>query len=241
MLKKIAFALVLITSTFYVFADEEAEEYLQKSQAAYGGVEAYKAIKTLKFEVTKDIMGNDIKFKYYYMKPDKYRLESTVKDTTLYRIIDGDSAYLKYLDTVYIIPADQVKDYIEEIHSKIAYVLPDIMDYKKDTSEYEYIGMEKLGTNPYHKIRCTDKDGNIQSFYFDKKDFFFSKLTIKQDGHVLDVIFSKEKKFGNITFPRKIEYQGDGSTYMTIEYDNIEVDSEVDPKLFAKPEGIEKR
>jgi hypothetical protein len=102
------------------------------------------------------------------------------------------------------------------------------------------LGQEKVGNVNAYKIKLTDKNNMATTFYFDPTTYYIIQQVRSGEmmGQQVDVTttFSDYKKldYGWVV-PQSLDINMGGQFSMTAKVKNIEVNKEVDPKIFDKP------
>jgi outer membrane lipoprotein-sorting protein len=114
-----------------------------------------------------------------------------------------------------------------------------VMDYKEQGNKIELMGQEKVeGVNTY-KLQLTAKeDGRITTYYIDASKYEMVKSVTSRElmGQNVDVetVFSNPKTFAGLKFYMTRVQSINGSVYQSITLSNVELNVQVDEKIFNK-------
>jgi hypothetical protein len=173
------------------------------------------------------------------MRDAKYKIENDVADIYTCQSYDGQMAWEITTPWTgnskpHIMQAEATKDIIAK--SDFDGVL---YNWKKKGYTAEFIGKEKCNNSEVYKIKLTRNDGNVENYYIDCVSFLLVKKTriIKSNGKEIESIstFSDFREIEGIKFPFTNENFTDGQFFSIIEYDSIEVNKPIDPKIFEMP------
>lgn len=176
--------------------------------------------------------------KIYKMRPDKYKMEFDIQDITAYQSYDGKTAWMTTPWTGNTQPQIMSEDASKDIKSKADYdgVL---YHYKEKEHKAELIGKDTLNNQEVYKIKLTRKDGGVEFYFIDTKDFLLLKKTTTRISRGKEVeivsLFSDYRNVQDIKFAYWNENLMGGQPYSIIEFDLIEIDKPMDEKIFSMP------
>jgi outer membrane lipoprotein-sorting protein len=100
-------------------------------------------------------------------------------------------------------------------------------------------GSEEVNGKDCYVMKLTKKDGNSDYYYVDKESYLIQKVktTTVMNGTPMDVeaIQSNYQDVGGYKMAFKTEQNVGGQTMMTLEFDSVEANVEMDDSMFAKP------
>ena len=99
---------------------------------------------------------------------------------------------------------------------------------------------DTVRNNEVYKIKLARKDGGIEYYFIGMKDFLLQKRIYKRNskGQDLEIAtyFRENKKVDGINFSYINETTMNGEPYSLIEFEKIELNPNVDEKIFTLPQ-----
>jgi hypothetical protein len=239
-MKNLKVGLLAIAALFSVTAiyAQTADEIVAKYVDAIGGKEKLKAINSVRMENTLNIMGNEAPNTTTVLNGKGYRNESEFNGAKIIQVITDKSGWMVNpmagATDPQALPDEQVKAGKSQI-----YVVP-LLDYSAKGAKAELLGQEKVGTVNAYKVKITDADNVATTYYFDPATYYLLQITRSSEmmGQQMDVTatYSDYKKtdFGWVV-PQNVEINMGGQFSMTLKLKNVEVNKDVDPKIFDMP------
>ncbi len=231
--KLVLLAGIFSIATIGVAKAQNADEIIQKHIDAIGGTTAWNNIKTLKMKGSMSMMGMEIDMTQTVVNEKGMKMEINAGGQKGYTIITNTDGwmFMPGMDKVTKLPIDQVKLSQQKLNIKMGQLVD-----KSTISKSEYIGIDTINSAPCYKILITDKDGNLQTDYFDTKTYYMmrSEMKVKNNGEDLEVAISYDdfkKQPEGIVFPMKL-----GTTQGDIVFKTLEINKPVDENIF-KPNG----
>lgn len=217
---------------------QSADEIIAKYINAIGGKEKLQGITSVRMENTLSIMGNEAPNTTTIVNGKGYRNESEFNGAKIIQVITDKGGWMinpmAGATDPQALPEDQVKAGKGQI-----YAVP-LLDYAARGGKAELVGKEKVGTVDAYKVKVTDADNTATTYYFDPTTNYLVQVTRSSEmmGQQVDVTatYSDYKKtdFGWVV-PQNIEINMGGQFSMTMKLKNIDVNKEVDPKIFDMP------
>ena len=173
------------------------------------------------------------------MRPDKYKMEFDIQDVTAYQSFDGQTGWMTAPWTGNPKPQIMQEDALKDIKIKADF---DGVIYKWKEKEHkaELIGKENLNNLEVYKVKLTRKDGGIEYYFIDTKDYLLQKkLTSRMSrGKEIEVesFYTDYRDVEGIKFSFASENFMGGQPYSSIQYDTIEINKTVDDKTFKIPD-----
>ncbi len=99
-------------------------------------------------------------------------------------------------------------------------------------------GEEAVGDKTAYKVVLTPKEGDPETYFFDKADGLLIQTQQTTEGMVVTGTMSEYKEADGVKVASKIEQAGGMMGTVVISFDTIENNVEVDPAQFALPEEI---
>ena len=177
---------------------QTADEIIQKHIDAIGGTDNWNKIKSIKRIGSMSIQGMDISYTETVVNDKGMRTDFSVMGSNNYYIITPKEgwAYMpaQGMDKVTPLPAEQMKGAAERLNTK-AGMLAD----KSGITKSEYVGKDTANNISCYKVKITDKDGNVQTDFFDATTYYLvrTEMTAKQGDTEQEVAMS----FGDFKKP----------------------------------------
>jgi len=234
---------LLFAFTFFLgltASAQTADEIIQKSIDARGGMQKLKAIKSIKAtgKLTLTGQGLEAPITLQQKRPGAFRMELTLQGKSMVQAYDGDSGWkidpFQGSSEPEKLAGDDLKDALEQ-----ADMDGPLVDYKAKGHTVELLGKEDLEGTPVYKLKVTLKSGDVHYVYIDAGNYLELKTTSKrksQGGEVeIDSYQSNYKPVNGVLFPFSIEQKAQGQTMAQIAVDKIDIDAPIDDAVFKMP------
>jgi outer membrane lipoprotein-sorting protein len=224
---------------------QTADEIIEKHLQAMGGKDKLKAVQTERIS-GKMVMGQGMEapFTMEMARPNKMRMEFTIQGMTGVQAFDGKTGWsvMPFMGKTEpeAMPDEDVKRMEEQ-----ADIDGLLMDYKDKGRQVEYVGKEDLEGTPVHKLKVTQKNGDVVYVYIDAEQF----LQLKQAGKTKirgqevesETTFGDFKTVDGLVFPHSIEQKAQGMpSGMVMTISKVEVNPGLADARFAMP-AVEKK
>lgn len=236
-LKLSILALTTLFSAASVYA-QTADEIIARNIEATGGKEKLTAIASVRMENILSVMGNEAPNTTIVLNGKGYRSESEFNGQKIIQVITDKSGWMVNpmagATEPQALPDEQFKASQAQI-----YAVP-LLNYASRGDKAELLGQEKAGDVNAYKIKITDAGGAATTYYFDPSTYYIIKVTRSSEmmGQQVDVTVTssdfKKTDYGWVV-PQNIEMNMGGQFSMTMKLKSIEVNKEVDPKIFDMP------
>lgn len=239
-MKNLKVGLIAIAALFSATAiyAQTADEIVAKYVDAVGGKEKLKAITSVRMENTLSIMGNDAPNTTTIINGKGYRNESEFNGAKIIQVITEKGGWqinpMAGAADAQALPEEQVKA------AKYQMYVEPLLDYAAKGAKAELLGQEKVGNINAYKVKVTNADNVATTYYFDPSTHYLVQMTRTAEmmGQQMDVTatYSDYKKtdYGWVV-PQNVEINMGGQFSMTMKVKNVEVNKEVDPKIFDMP------
>lgn len=240
------FAWLLVAGLTSVAAwAQTADEIIEKHLQAMGGKDKLKAVQSERIS-GKMVMGQGMEapFTMEMARPNKMRMEFTLQGMTGVQAFDGKTGWsvMPFMGKTEpeAMPEEDVKRMEEQ-----ADIDGLLLDYKEKGRQVEYVGKEDLEGTPVHKLKVTQKNGDVVYVYIDAEQF----LQLKQAGKTKirgqevesETIFGDFKTVEGLVFPHSIEQKAQGMpSGMVMTISKIEVNPGLADSRFAMPAAEKK-
>jgi outer membrane lipoprotein-sorting protein len=223
-----------------------AEQIVARNVEARGGLEAWRAVHTLKMSGRMDAGGTSdvqLPFVLSLKRPNKSRLELTFEGKNAIQVYDGSQGW----KVRPFLNRDDVEPFTSaEARSAASAAELDgpLVDYAKKVTRVELTGKEKVEGKETYKLKLTLKDGEVRLVWVDAKTFLEAKISgepRKLDGrpHHVAIYCRDYRKVNGLKVPFLMETVVQGvkkSHKMTIQ--KVTVNPALEDALFAKPSAV---
>lgn len=223
------------------------DDIIQKNIKARGGAKNWAKVENLTMEGIYVSFSEPEPFKIWRQRPDLYRFDSTRIKKFVVHAYDGKKAWwINPLmgpphDKPRIIPS---KGNLDKVTLRERFFEPVFWNYTKKSHQVELEGKEIFDDKDCYKLKVTLADSTIEFWYIDGESFLEIGMTgdtydfgIKNS---LETFFSSYKDVDSLKFPFLIESEY-GQRYRSMEIENIEINTEIEPSVFVMPDSKEEK
>ncbi len=224
------------------------QEVLEQAIEARGGLEKLRSVKSYRMKGKMSAGGGQFEapFQIEWKRPNKIRIEFTFQGMTGVQAFDGETAWavLPFMgdSTPQRLPEEQAEQLREQADFEGPYVDGEAKGYK-----VEYLGEDEVEGTPVHKLKVTNKRGEVQYHYLDAEYFLPIKITGKRKVRGQEIegetVLGDYKPVEGILFPFSIENRAAGGPVgggQVVTIESIELNVEVPDERFTMPEVEEK-
>ena len=227
-------------------ARPSAEQIVARNAEARGGLEAWRAVQTLRMSGEMDAGGTadaKLPFALSLKRPNKSRLTITFAGKDATQVYDGSQGwkvrpFLSRDDVEPFTPAEA------RSAASAAELDGPLVDYAKKGTRVALAGTEKVEGKAAYKLKLKLKSGEERFVWVDAKTFLEAKISgepRKLDGrrHDVAIYYRDYRKVNGLKVPYLLEtvVQGvKGSHKMTIK--TVTVNPALEDALFAKPSAM---
>jgi outer membrane lipoprotein-sorting protein len=240
-MRKAIAALTLGLALAAPVAAQTVDEIITKNNAAKGGVDKLKAVKTVRM-TGKITLGPGIEAPIVleFKRPKGMRMDITVQGMTVSQGYDGTKAWmlnpLQGSKTPQELAGEELKMTEEQ-----ADLDGPLVDYKAKGHTVELLGKEKVEGADAFKLKVTMKNGTVRNIFIDAENFLEikdeSKRMIRGTEMETETIAGDYKEVAGIMFPHSMDSGAKGSAQrQKVVIDKIEVNVPVDDARFKMPE-----
>jgi outer membrane lipoprotein-sorting protein len=237
-------SLAVILSLPVMANAQTADGIVKKVLDARGGVEKIKAVKSERVSGHVSFgQGAEGTFVVELKRPLKMHVEITIEGQRIIRVYDGKSS--GWMVNPFLQNKEAQPLSAEELKN-----IPDesdfdgpLVDYKAKGNEIEFIGKENLDDKPVYRLKLTNKNGDVRSYFFDASSYLLLKWEgIRKNGEQeipWESYFSEFHEVEGLKYPFRID-QGSPGTELkqTLKAEKIEIDPVIDDARFAKPASL---
>jgi hypothetical protein len=241
MKNKFLLSLVFITMIFVLNGlSQTTDEIIAKYTDAIGGKTNWEAVKSLKFTGYMNIMNMDIPYTQYVKRPGLWYMEIQVQGMKIVQAYDGTSGWM-------INPmmgskkAEKTEDEITKSYKANSMIGGKLLNIKELGYTIEYIGTEKIDGKEVYNLKLTDKDGDFSNYYIETSTNLIYKVTGKMTRRGSEInsetLYSNYTKVNDILIPfiQDQKFEGAQNTSQMITVDKVEVNINIDDKIFVMP------
>lgn len=221
-----------------------ADQIVARNVAARGGLDNWRAVKTLTLTGELDAGGKksmELPFVVKMKRPDKSRLEIRFQDKTALQVYDGVQGwkYRPFLGREEVEPYSPAET--KEAASWSGLDGP-LIDYQAKGTQVALEGTDTVEGSPAYKLKLTLKDGETRHLWVDANNFLERKIEgepRRLDGkmHSVAVFYRDFRPENGLAVPHVFETVVDGvrqTRRMTI--DRVAINTPLDDGLFARPQ-----
>ncbi len=222
---------------------QTADEILSKYLEVTGGVQKWKALKTMKATGKMSMQGMDLDFDMISKVPNKMHMVIKVQGQEIIQAYDGVDAWM--LNPLaggkepVKIPEDQAKEMTEqEMEDKF-------IDYKKKGHEVKLLGKEEVEGTTCFKIELiknkhNDKEDITEIHFFDAENFVpIMTITYSRSGPLkgqeIKTYLSDYQEVNGLMIPFSTEAKVNGQTVQKMTLQKILLNENVEDAFFAFP------
>lgn len=217
-----------------------ADELIAKNIEARGGLEAIRAIHSLKLSGRLQAGGFEAEVSDY-RRQGKVRNEFSIQGMTQVRAYDGREAWaispFGGRKDPQKLSADDIKDLGIE-----ADLEGPLVDSAKKGHKLEYLGTEDIDGTEAHKLRVAYASGNEAVYYFDPDHFLEIRIVTKSwyrgSAFEGETDLGDYERVNGVYLPFSVASGAKGSAQKsTVTYERAEANLELADSLFAFPQG----
>ena len=227
----LAIAILFIISTFASFS-QTAEEIIDKSIAASGGLDAYKNVKSSKMVAKMNASGMEFGMTMIMKKP-AFRLEQEMMGQKMITLFDGKDGWM--LTPQSPDPQPLPAEAISGLREQADMAENPLIKYKESGAKLEKVGKEKVDGATCNKIKLTEKDGKSATMSIDADSYLIRKMVSEQNGTSVEISLQDYKKVGDFNTPYKWVIKAGEGQNMELNIQSIEFNLTLDDGIFKKP------
>lgn len=231
--------LLSLTSLLLVFATkaQSADDIVAKHVDAIGGKDILSKITSVYMEKSTEVMGNESSSKTTLLNGKGYKNEMDFNGQQIVQVVTDKGGWtinpFGGSTSATALTPEQFKSSEDGI-----YVDP-LFNYAEHGAKVELAGQEKVGNINAYKLKYTNKDGGVTSFYIDPATNYLIQEIRTEDvqGQPTDITVSfsdyKKTDFGlMVPYTMGIDM---GQFNMKSTTTKVEVNKTVDPSIFDMP------
>ena len=235
----VLFVVFILALVFAQFANgQSVDEVINQYIDTRGGKEKLNSIKSIYFEGTRDMMGNEVQVKVTKVDGKLNRVDFEFGGNSGYTIITPDKgwAYIPMRsDKPEEIPEARLKTMQDQLD-----IAGPLVDYAAKRYQAALKGKETVNGKEAYKIQLTNTTGKDISYFIDTKTNLLiqsrqmSESGRNGGGEAKEIItnFSDYKEVGGVMFPHTVVTEGAGMGAGSMSFDKIELNIPVDESLY---------
>ncbi len=182
--------------------------------------------------------GQEFTFNMYQKRPNNFRMDINIQGQKIIQGFDGETGWfvnpMMGSTEPQELPPDQLKQMKKQ--SDMDGLL---WDYKSKGSTLEFTGTDDLEGTEVYKLKLTDKDQDVTTYFIDKESYILLKTASKT--LVQGVEVESAQSYGNyqliegMAVPFSITTLSNGQVMVEIAIDNVEYNPDFEEGFFKKP------
>lgn len=236
--------ILLLSFTVALFGNfaqaQNADEIINKYVEVIGGKDKWKKVTSMVQTGKFPQGGMEFPFTAYSKTPNKSKVVVSFQGKEIVaRAFDGKEAW----GTNFMNMQQEKKNEEETKEMAKEEFEPKLIDYASKGHKAELAGKETIEGSECHKLKFTEKDGEIAYYFFDSENFALIMVrSLAKSGPIkgqeLETFFSDYKDVGNgLMVPHLVESKYKGQTAQKIIIENVKLDESIDDKNFTFPGG----
>ena len=232
----IFFTLALSANIF----SQTVDDIINKHVDAMGGLDKIMAIKTVKYTGTFSGMGADIPVTIVIKRNDKVRMDMSFQGMSMTQAYDGSTGWqinpFSGKKAAEKMTAEETKDMKEEAEFE-----GQLVNWKDKGYKVELLGKEDMEGTDSYKIKLTDKDNDVTTYYLDASSYLIikesTKRKFKEKEITQDMYPGNYQPVEGVMFAMSVEIKsGGGGDSQKGTWSKVELNTDVDDTLFKMPD-----
>ncbi|MCU0458937.1 MAG: outer membrane lipoprotein-sorting protein [Bacteroidales bacterium] len=182
--------------------------------------------------------GIEIPFVQYAKRPGKVRLEASLQGMTLIQTFNGTEGWMINPFAGVTAPQPMTEDQLRSVKYQ-ADSDGMLWNWKEKGYQVTLEGQEDMEGTSCYKIKLATEPGDIFTFWIDADTYILlrqnTKMTVMGNESESDNYFSNYSMVEGIAMPGKAETKMQGQLVMTLIFEKVEFNQELEDTLFDKP------
>jgi len=236
-MKTISQLLLLITVLFCSASvySQTVDEIISKHLDAVGGKDKLNGLTSVHMEGTVEVMGTSGTTKTTILNGKGSRSESEIGGQQVVNVYTDKGGWqinqFAGMTDPQAMPDEQFKAGEDQI-----YIEP-FLDYAARGGKAELVGQEKVGTVNAHKIKYTNKDGAVTTYFIDPTSFQVIQVSavannMGQEVEIKSTYSDFQKTDYGLVVPHAIDIDFGGQFTLTSKLQKVDVNQPVDASIF---------
>ena len=235
----VLFVVFILALVFAQFANAQSvEEVINQYIIARGGKEKLNSIKSVYFEGTRQMMGNEVQVKVTRVDGKLNRVDFEFGGNSGYTIITPDKGWT-YIPMRSDKPEEMPAARLKLMQDQLDIAGP-LVDYAAKGYQVTLKGKDTVSGKEAYKIELTNTAGKDITYFIDTKTHLL--IQTRQMGDpgrggatgAAEIVtdFSDYKEVSGVMFPQTVVTEGTGMGSGSMTFDKIEVNNPVDASLY---------
>lgn len=243
MLARALALLLALAGSSWPAAAQTVDDLIARNLEAKGGLDRVRRVETLRMTGrTTAGPGTEAPFVMEIKRPDKMRMDVTVRGETMTQAFDGKIGWqvapLSGKTEPQVLPERATRGMAEQ-----ADFAGPLVDARAKGFDVAYAGVVKLDTGEAHRLDLTGKDGEKRSVFLDAKTFLEvrGETTFTQGGRTITVVsfIGDYRPVDGLVLPHRVESAPRGAAQrMRMTVERIELNVPIDDARFAMPKAV---
>lgn len=213
---------------------QTADEIVKKHIDAIGGAPAWQKVTSVKMIGGMNMQGTEIKVNISTIKDKGVFTDINIGGMANYMIITPVNGWMYFPIQGQKKPEAITGDQLKQMQTQLDPV-EHFIDYAAKGRKVDYLGKEDVEGTECYKLKMTEKDGVVTTYYFDPSSYYTIKAVqkVKADGKEMDAAttFSNYKKLPEgIVFPMTVESPQGPVNITAVEINTLKDESIFKPK-----------
>ena len=217
------------------------DELVAKNIEAKGGADALRAIQSVRFSGKMLVNEGQIELTFVQTKkrPGEVRNEASLQGMTQVQAFDGKEGWQISPFRGRRDPEKMSTDDVKSLREDAEFGGP-LEDWKAKGSTVEYLGTEDIDGTDAHKLKVTQKNGDVSFVYLDPDHFLEIRVLTQRIQHGAQIEEEKDlgdyEKVNGVYFPFSIEVGAKGDPDKTkITFEKAEANVPLEDAIFRVP------
>jgi hypothetical protein len=229
---------IFLCCSYFVSKSQTADDVINGYISFIGGEKNWKAVKTITMAGNYNYGGISFPFISYSKAPNLYKYVVTSKGKSFTQAFDGKQGWridgFKNEKVKTILKDKQATAMANEADVELE---SPFIRYREKGHTVNLEGIDTTTAQTSYKIKLTRKNGNVETFFFDSKDFSLVKkkaisANTEMDQAPLDIEYTEYKLTGNIKIPHKISCTSNGQSILIITVERVELNLSMNNSFF---------
>lgn len=239
-MRNLTLFLLAFASSLIAVQGQDVVDILNNYYQKIGGVEKWKSLNSIKMEGTSNSQGMEFPIIIYLKRPNLEKVEIDVQGMQIIQSFDGETSWSVNPFSGNSEP--QKADEMSTEAQKQKNFEDELIDYEEKGSTLELIGSETVNGKEMQKLKLTRKEGDEMFYYFDPDNNLPAQInTIASSGpmkgQAVETYVGEYREIEGMMFPTSISQKVNGMVIMESSIKTIEVNAEIDSKIFAFPDN----
>jgi outer membrane lipoprotein-sorting protein len=182
-------------------------------------------------------MGMELPFELLNKRPDKLKTIVEVQGAQIVQVCDGQSVWMINPMSGSSEPVDLSGPQADALMES-ADMDGQLWNWKEKGHQLELEGTEEIDDVEMFVLKLTKKNGNIDYYYLDPDSYLIprtiSKIIVEGSEMEVEILMSNFQDVNGYIMPYTMEQSLNGQPMVTIMFDEVKLDVEIDDSVFAK-------